>query len=74
MKGYFYLVIFNIQTCSNGIIWREGEWGGGRLMGRGERMSMVCPYLLGRIENQKIWIFSIPQVGPIDAHKNKHIY
>ena len=29
---------------------------------------------LGRIENQKIWLFSIPQVGPMDAHKNKHIY
>ena len=29
---------------------------------------------VGRIENQKIWIFSIPQVGLMDDHKNKHIY
>ena len=32
----------------------------------------VCA--VGRIENQKFWIFSIPQVGPMDAHKYKHIY
>ena len=32
------------------------------------------PWSLGRIENQKIWILSIPQVGPMDAHKSKHIY
>ena len=29
---------------------------------------------VGRIENQKFWIFSITQVGPMVAHKNKHIY
>ena len=29
---------------------------------------------LERIENQKFCFFSIPQVGPLDAHKNKHIY
>ena len=31
-------------------------------------------YGVGRIENQNFWIFLIPQVGPMDAHKNKHIY
>ena len=36
------------------------------------KCDFICT--LGRIENQNFWIFSIPQVGPMDAHKNKHIY
>ena len=28
-------------------------------------------YILGRVENQKSWKITKPQVDPIDAHKNK---
>ena len=28
---------------------------------------------LGRFENPKNWIFTIAQVDPVEAHKNKHI-
>ena len=38
------------------------------------RLQNIGVCSLGRIENQNFWIFSIPQVGPMDAHKNKHIY
>ena len=37
------------------------------------KMELVLACRLGRFENPKKWIFTIAQVDPMDAHKNKHI-